>query len=77
MGTVQRLKDSDLRHQLRPDPTMDARQQLFGVPVYLTPAVADVAVIADMSQVGVGVRDRMSVHYDRTVTASSTRRQSA
>lgn len=63
-GTVQRLKDSDLRYQLRPDPSMDARQQLFGVPVYIAPAVDDVAIVADMSQVGVGVRDRMSVHYD-------------
>jgi HK97 family phage major capsid protein len=43
-GDVARLKDSDARYQINPDPTGDSRRQLFGVRVFVTPHVGDVVV---------------------------------
>lgn len=63
-SSVSRLKDAQGRYQLGPDPSADSRRQLFGVPVYVTPHVGNIAVVADMSQVGVGVRDRWTTHFD-------------
>ncbi len=57
-------KDGDNLYQLNPDPSGEARRQLFGVPVYVTPFLSDAAIVADMSQIGVGVRDRVTLFYD-------------
>ncbi|AMY10666.1 phage major capsid protein, HK97 family [Luteitalea pratensis] len=63
-GDLRVAKDGDDRYQLNPDPSGDARRQLFGVPVYVTPFLSDAAIVADMSQIGVGVRDRVTLFYD-------------
>jgi len=63
-GDIRRLKDSDLRYQLNPDPTAEARRRLFGVNVYSTPHLSTSAIVADMSQEVIGVRDRVSLYYD-------------
>ena len=65
-GAVRRLKDGDQRYMLAPDPSGEARKALFGVSVYVTPFLSDAAIIADMSQVAVGVRDRVTLFFDQS-----------
>jgi HK97 family phage major capsid protein len=49
---------------LQPDASAATRPVVFGVPVYITPHVGTSIVVADMRHVAVGVRDRVTVHYD-------------
>jgi len=65
-GAVRRLKDGDQRYMLAPDPSGEARKALFGVSVYVTPFLSDAAIVADMSQVAVGVRDRVTLFFDQS-----------
>ncbi|AMY12482.1 phage major capsid protein, HK97 family [Luteitalea pratensis] len=49
---------------LQPDASAATRPVVFGVPVFITPHVGTSIVVADMRHVAVGVRDRVTVHYD-------------
>ena len=71
--TIKKLDDQQDRYLLQPDPTQDAAQRLFGIPVFLSSqisitenptAVSSYIVIADMSRVAVGKRLDMSVLFD-------------
>lgn len=56
---LRKVKDSQNRYQLQPDPTQDAVFRLFGTPVTVTKRIPDVtgtpntgrAILADMSQI--------------------------
>lgn len=63
-SVIRRLKDADQRYQLNPDPTGEARRRLFGLDVFLTPRLSNAVIVADMSQVAVGVRDRVTLFFD-------------
>ena len=66
-GVIRRERDGDEgtgRYQLQPDASSTTRPKLFGVDVYTTPQVGSNIVVADMRYIGVGVRDRWTVHYD-------------
>ena len=66
-GAIRRERDGDGgtgRYQLQPDASGATRPKLFGVDVFTTPHVGSNIVVADMRFVGVGVRDRWTVHYD-------------
>lgn len=74
-NTLRKLKDSQQRYQLQPDPTTAARPSLFDVPVYLSSQISITEVktsstdcsyilAVDMSRIVVGQRSNMSVLYD-------------
>lgn len=71
-STVRKLKDSQSRYQLSPDPGADASKSLFGVPVYLSSQIPTTettgintdtshVILADMSQIVVGQRKQVEV----------------
>jgi HK97 family phage major capsid protein len=68
--------------QLQPDPTQDASRRLFGLPVYVSSQIAinetygsnndtSYIIVADMSQVVVGLRAQNVVLYDPYTYAST------
>ena len=70
------------RLQLQPDPTKDASRRLFGLPVFVSSQIAinetygnnndtSYIIVADMSQVVVGVRTQNTVLYDPFTYASN------
>jgi HK97 family phage major capsid protein len=74
-NTVAKLKDSQNRYQLAPDPTTESRRQLFGIPVFVSSQIAVAETVgtstdcsyiigADMSKVVVGRRGTPFVLYD-------------
>jgi HK97 family phage major capsid protein len=69
------LDDLQERLQLQPDPTQDASRRLFGLPVFVSSQISitetygnnsdtSYIVVADMSQVVLGVRTQNTVLYD-------------
>lgn len=66
-GVLRKIKDGQGRYQASPDPTLDARLSLFGVPVYKTgnlpqtetkgtaTSVCSSIILADMSRIVIGV----------------------
>jgi HK97 family phage major capsid protein len=73
--TFGKLKDSQNRYQLQPDPTTEARRSLFGRPVFVSSQIAitetvgsssdcSYIIAADMSRVVVGRRLDLTVLYD-------------
>ena len=73
--TLAKVKDSQSRYQLQPDPTTEARRSLFGRPVYTSSQITitetvgsstdcSYIVAADMSRVVVGRRLELGVLYD-------------
>lgn len=71
-GTVRKIKDTQSRYQLSPDPGADASKSLFGVPVYLSSQIPTTetvgtstdtshVILADMSQIVVGQRKQVEV----------------
>ena len=71
------VKDTQTRYQLSPDPTQDARKQLFGVPVYLSSQIAinetvgtstdcSWIAVAQMDQIAVGRRQDINVAYSES-----------
>lgn len=75
-ATLRRAKDADGRYQLQPDPTGEARRQLFGVPVHLSSQISVTETVgastdcswiavADTSRVIVGRRDQIRLEMSR------------
>lgn len=73
-NTYRQLVDSQSRYQLNPDPTGDARRQLFGVPVFISNALSITETrgsstdcswigVADMDRIAVGRRKQIQVDY--------------
>ena len=54
-----------------PGATAVSKPIVFGVKVYITPAVGTSIVVADMRYIAVGVRDRWSVFYNPYQYASA------
>ena len=74
-ATFRKLDDLQERLQLQPDPTQDASRRLFGLPVFVSSQISitetygnnsdtSYIVVADMSQVVLGVRTQNTVLYD-------------
>jgi HK97 family phage major capsid protein len=74
-STLRVQKDLQDRYLLQPDPTSDARRQLFGVPVYLSTQITitetvgastdcSYVLVTDMSRVVVGRRSDVGVLFD-------------
>lgn len=74
-NTFRKLQDQYDRYQLQPDPTAEARRQLFGVPVLVSPQITTTETVgsshdcsyilaADFSRVVVGRRLEVAVLYD-------------
>ena len=75
-ATFRKLDDLQERLQLQPDPTRDAARRLFGLPVFISSSQIRITetygnqndtsyiIVADMSQVVVGVRTQNTVLYD-------------
>jgi HK97 family phage major capsid protein len=58
---------ADGRSLVQPDPTADAKRQLYGVPVYVTSVLpAGRAVVADMTQVAIGHRQEAIIKFDES-----------
>jgi HK97 family phage major capsid protein len=74
-ATFRKLDDLQERLQLQPDPTRYASRRLFGLPVFVSSQISitetfgnqndtSYIIVADMSQVVVGVRTQNAVLYD-------------
>jgi HK97 family phage major capsid protein len=74
-NSLKKLQDLQERYQLQPDPTADARQSLFGVPIYLSSQISITQTegssndcswigVADMTRVVVVRRNQVTVLYD-------------
>jgi HK97 family phage major capsid protein len=81
-ATFRKLDDLQERLQLQPDPTQEASRRLFGLPVYVSSQISitetygsnndtSYIIVADMSQVVVGVRTQNTVLYDPFSNAST------
>lgn len=49
---------------LAPAPSQGVARQVWGVPVYLTPAVGSSAIVADASAIAIGNREGMEILFD-------------
>jgi HK97 family phage major capsid protein len=81
-ATFRKLDDLQERLQLQPDPTRDASRRLFGLPVFVSSQISitetfgnnsdtSYIIVADMSQVVVGLRAQNAVLYDPYTYAST------
>ena len=81
-ATFRKLDDLQERLQLQPDPTQEASRRLFGLPVFVSSQIAinetygnnsdtSYIIVADMSQVVVGVSTQNTVLYDPYSFAST------
>jgi HK97 family phage major capsid protein len=81
-ASFKKLDDLQERYQLQPDPTQDAARRLFGIPVFVSSQISitetqgnqndcSFVIVADMSQVCVGVRTQNAVIYNPFSYASA------
>ncbi len=81
-ATFRKLDDLQERLQLQPDPTREAARRLFGLPVFVSSQISitetygnnndtSYIIVADMSQVVVGVRTQNAVLYNPFSYAST------
>jgi HK97 family phage major capsid protein len=74
LGTVRKIKDGQSRYQLAPDPSQDAPQRLFGIPIHVsnqisitetqgTSSDASWVALVDFSQVAIAEWQTISLQY--------------